>query len=156
MPGTRPATIGDLDSLLLLGKNLHAESIFQKIPIDANKLKSFMVAFVAGSSNICIVHENAAATIDGMLLGYVKPYFFSNELGAWDVALYVRPERRGTMIAFQLWRAYKRRATELRARTLWSGTSAGIAPDRTRRFFTGMGMVEVGALYRMSLEPTKK
>jgi hypothetical protein len=156
MPGIRPATIGDLDDLLLFAKDFHAESIFCEIPMDANKLKSFMATFLVGPSNICIVHENAVSTIDGALLGYVKSYFFSHELGAWDLALYVRPESRGTMIAFQLWRAYKKRATELRARTLWSGTSAGVAPDRTRKFFTGMGMVEVGALYRMSLEPTKK
>jgi hypothetical protein len=152
MGGIRRATIGDFDDLLLSLNRLHQESVFRNIPINGNKLKSFVTSFIADPRSICIVYESVACKIDGMLLGYVKPYFFSDELGAWDIALYVRPERRGSMIAFKLWREFKARSTELGARVLWSGTSAGIAPARTRKFFTGLGMAEVGSLYRLSLD----
>jgi hypothetical protein len=54
------------------------------------------------------------------------------------------------MVAFRLWREFKARAAKLRARVLWLG-STGTAPHRARRFYTGLGMVEVGALYRLAL-----
>jgi hypothetical protein len=59
---------------------------------------------------------------------------------------------RGSLIAFRLWREFKAWATDRRARVLWLGTSAGIAPNRTRKFYTGLGMLEVGSLYRLSLD----
>jgi len=153
MSGIRRATSNDLDHLLILLKDLHAESVYSNIPIDENRLKSFASACIIDPSYIWIVYENVGSQIDGFLLGYVRPYFFSNELGAWDVALYVRPARRGSMIAFRLWREFKARATALGARTMWLGTSAGIAPARTQKFYTGLGMVELGTLYRLSLNP---
>jgi GNAT superfamily N-acetyltransferase len=153
MRRVRRATINDTDDLFLLLKALHAESVFHSIPVDENRLKAFVTFCIHHPSHVCIVYENIAAKIDGILLGYVQPYFFSSELGAWDLALYVRPECRGSLIAFRLWREFKAWATDRRARVLWLGTSAGIAPNRTRKFYTGLGMLEVGSLYRLSLYP---
>jgi GNAT superfamily N-acetyltransferase len=152
MHGIRRATSKDTDELLALLRAMHAESIFRSIRIDPNRLKSFIAFCIDQPTHVCIVYENASGKIDGTMLGYVQPYFFSNELGAWDIALYVRPECRGSMIAFRLWREFKAWATTLRARVLWLGTSAGIAPARTRKFYTGLGMSEVGSLYRLSLD----
>jgi hypothetical protein len=150
MRGIRRATVSDLGELLALLKALHAESVFHDIAVEHDRLQQFVTGFISDPKNICIVYENAAAGLDGMLLGFVKPYYFSGELSAWDLAFYVRPGRRGSMVAFRLWREFKARATELRARVLWLG-STGIAPRSARRFYTGLGMVEVGALYRLAL-----
>jgi GNAT superfamily N-acetyltransferase len=151
MSGIRRATPNDLHRLLTLLKDLHAESVFRNIPIDENRLKSFASTCIANPSHIWVVYENAGAQIDGFLLGYVTQYYFSTELGAWDIALYVRPERRGSTIAFRLWRAFKARAAELGARTMWLGSSAGITPALTHKFYTGLGMAESGTLYRLSI-----
>jgi len=150
MRGIRQATVSDLGELLALLKALHAESVFSGIAVEHDRLQQFVTSFIADPKNICVVYESAAGGLDGILLGFVKPYYFSSELSAWDLAFYVRPARRGSMVAFRLWREFKARATELDARVLWLG-STGTAPHRARRFYTGLGMVEVGALYRLAL-----
>jgi hypothetical protein len=76
MRRVRRATINDSDDLFLLLKALHAESIFHSIPIDENRLKAFVTFCIDHPSHVCIFYENVAAKIDGILLGYIQPYFF--------------------------------------------------------------------------------
>jgi GNAT superfamily N-acetyltransferase len=154
MYGIRSATLVDLDNLVALMKALHGESIFGRFPAKDDKIRALAVSFITEPNNIFILFESAASRIDGFMLGYVRPYMFSNELGAWDLALYVRPERRGSTIAYRLWREFKSRAARLGANMLWLGTSAGIEPSRTRKFYTGLGMTEAGTLYYMRLNQT--
>ncbi len=154
MAAIRRATAKDLEAVIALLKQLHVESVFHDIPIDDARLRSFVTFCFSHPTQVCIVHESGdAAQIDGFMLGYVTPYFFSMELGAWDHAVYVHPARRGSMIAYRLWREFKKWAAEKKARVVWLGTAAGIAPARTRKFYTGLGMTEVGSLYRMVLAP---
>lgn len=151
----RRATPKDLDLVVALLKALHAESVFREIAIDGARLNSFVGFCLSHPSQVCILHEtDDASVVDGLMLGYVTPYFFSTELGAWDHAVYVRPERRGSIIAVRLWREFRKWATEAKARVMWLGTSAGIAPARTHKFYTGLGMTEVGTLYRLPLAST--
>ncbi len=151
----RAATSSDSEAILTLLTALHAESVFRSVPIEIPKLKSTVAAFLTQPRHTCIVCEASAGGIDGMIIGYISDYFFSTEAGAWDLALYVRPERRGTRIAYRLWKAFKSWAAANGAKTLWLGTSAGIAPARTRKFYVGLGMEEVGSLYRQSLKSSR-
>jgi GNAT superfamily N-acetyltransferase len=152
MATIRRATPKDLPHVIALLRALHAESVFRDIAIDDHRLRSFVEFCLSHPSQVCILHESRdGSAIDGLMLGYVTPYLFSTELGAWDHAIYVRPERRGSIIAYRLWREFRKWAAEAKARVMWLGTSAGIAPSRTRKFYTGLGMVEVGTLYRQAL-----
>jgi hypothetical protein len=87
MRGVRRATMNDTDDLFLLLKALHAESIFHSIPVDENRLKAFVAFCIHHPSHVCIVYENVAAKIDGMMLGYVQPYFFRASWGP-GISLY--------------------------------------------------------------------
>ncbi len=144
----------DQSQVVSLLRALHAESAFRDIAIDDARLNSFVQFCLSHPSQVCILHESRDGSgIDGLMLGYVTPYFFSTELGAWDHAVYVRPERRGSMIAYRLWREFRKWATEAKARVMWLGTSAHIAPARSHKFYTGLGMSETGTLYRLPLAP---
>ena len=100
---------------------------------------------------MCCFTESAMSQIDGVLLGYCESLWFSPQKGARDLAVYVRPERRGSLIAYRLWSQFKSWATAAGAQALWMGTGSGIAPQRSRKFYLGLGMREVGSLYRMKL-----
>ena len=66
----------------------------------------------------------------------------------------VREGSRGSLAAARLWAAFREWAVAAGATTLCFGTIAGIAPERTRRFYTGLGMHEVGSLYLQPLNST--
>jgi GNAT superfamily N-acetyltransferase len=156
MGTTRKATAKDLSVILLLLKELHGESILKNAKIDEGKLHSFIAQCVQDVNKVCLVYQSTNSIIEGLLLGYTAEYFFSTEKGAWDLVFYVRPERRGGLVAYRLWSEFKAWATASGASTLWLGTAAGIDPFRSRRFYLGLGMEEVGGIFRMNLGRSKE
>lgn len=151
MSGIRVAQPSDLQELLALLEAFHGESIFsQDTVLNRAKLTAFVQKTLIEPNRICIVHE-AVGRIDGLALAYIAEYFFSRDRAAWDFAVYVVPERRGSRVAFRLWKGLKSWAEREGAKTLWLGTSAGIQPERSRKFYRGLGMDEVGSIYRLRL-----
>ncbi len=151
MPVVRDASLGDIPTMLPLLHEFHRESSFVAIPIEPQKFDAFLRACIEKSSHACLLYEAQDGRIDGVMIGYVTPYYFSNEIGAWDMVFYVRPERRGSLVGYRLWKAFRHWAEAKGAKFLWLGSAANIAPERVRRFYTGLGMQEVGALYRLPL-----
>ncbi len=154
MSGVRKATEEDIPAILPMLRQLHLESVFRDVPLDETKLSKFLMQCLDRQNHACVLlHESAPLQIGGILIGYCEPYWFSPQMGARDLVLYVRPERRGSLIAYRLWSKFKLWATEVGAHVLWMGTASGIAPQLSRKFYLGLGMQEVGSLYRMKLTP---
>jgi len=156
MAGTRTATRNDVTTILPLLKELHRESILCSVPIDEKKLHSFVLRSVKGRDRTCLIYQSASSAIEGILIGYTSEYFFSKEKAARDLVFYVRPERRGSLVAYRLWAAFKAWARAEGASSIWLGSAAGINPSRTRKFYRGLGMDEVGGIFRLSFERMSK
>jgi N-acetylglutamate synthase-like GNAT family acetyltransferase len=149
--GVRPARADDIEQLLEMSRALHAEGSYRDIPIFEPKLRAFLTHAMTDAEHACLVYERRDGRLDGFMIGYVTAHFFSLEKSAWDLCLFVRPARRGSIVAHRLVAAFKAFAARADARTVYFGTVAGIDPARTRKFFTGVGMTEVGALYLQTL-----
>jgi GNAT superfamily N-acetyltransferase len=147
----RPATEMDVGQLVEMLRVMHADSSLRGIEFDEAKLRGFLRRVITASDHACLVYESASKRLDGVMIGYVTEHFFSRQKGASDILLFVRPERRGGIAAARLWTAFKDWARRAGATSLSFGTMAGGAPDRTRRFYTGLGMTEVGSIYRLEL-----
>jgi GNAT superfamily N-acetyltransferase len=147
MSVTRRATSNDVEAILPLLKAFHVESILKDVELDEAKLRAFLADCIQHPSRVCFVYESTA--IDGLIIGYSAEYFFSTKKGAWDLVFYVRPERRGRMIAYRLVSAFKAWAATSGAGQLWLGTAAGIDVSLTRKFYLGLGMEQVGDIFRL-------
>src|SRR5580698_1861072 len=100
MAGIRKAILDDAPVLFALLKQFHAESIYRTIPIDEDVAKNSLSQCLKHPDRICVfVYESGLPQIDGLLIGQIMQYPFSTEKGAWDLGIYVRPERRGSLIA---------------------------------------------------------
>ncbi len=154
MSGVRKASKDDIPAILPLLRQFHSESVFHDVPPDETTVSKFLLGCLDRQDRACVLlYEFAASQVDGLLIGYCEHYWFSPQKGAWDLAVYVRPERRGSLIAYRLWSQFQSWAIEVGAHLLWMGTASGIAPQRSRKFYLGLGMQEVGSLYRMKLAP---
>lgn len=149
--GVRPAREGDIDEMVAMARLFHAASSLRDVPIVEPKLRAVMRHAITAEDHACLVYQRADGSLSGMMIGYVIPHFFSTELMASDLMVFVRPGARGSLAAARLWAAFREWAVAAGARTLCFGTIAGIAPERTRRFYTGLGMHEVGSLYLQPL-----
>jgi ribosomal protein S18 acetylase RimI-like enzyme len=150
----RAAVAADMEQLVEMSRLLHAEGSYRDIPIYEPKLRAFLAHVMTDAGHACFVYEDRSGRLLGFMAGYIAAHFFSLEKGAYDLFVFVRPERRGSLIAYRLWSAFRAFAQRSNARTLCFATVAGIAPERTRKFYTGLGMTEVGSIYLETLSVT--
>ena len=150
MGAVRKATIKDLTVIVPLLRDLHGESVLRTAEINERKLRSFITHCLQTPTRVCLVYESTALTIEGLLIGYTADRFFSKERGAWDLVFYVRPEKRGTLVAYRRWSAFKSWATGSGASILWLGTAAGVDARLSRKFYLGLGMKEIGGIFRVN------
>jgi len=147
----RAATAADMEQLVEMSRLLHAEGSYRDIPIHEPKLRAFLTHAMTDPGHACFVYQDRSGRLLGFMAGYVAAHFFSLEKSAYDLFVFVRPERRGSLIAYRLWSAFRAFAQRSNARTLCFATVAGVAPERTRKFYTGLGMTEVGSIYLETL-----
>lgn len=150
--GVRKATEADVEAIVALLRIMLKESKYSAVSLHEEKLRAFLRFVCTDKNHACLVYQSGDAQIEGVVLGFVAEHWFSSEKGVWDLALFVRPERRGGIAAGRLWSAFTAWAKEAGATTFCLGTVAGIAPERTRRFYTGMGMSEVGSLFLLDFK----
>jgi GNAT superfamily N-acetyltransferase len=146
----RRATEADIDEMVEMFRIQHAASALRDAPLHEPKFRDLLRHAIGSREYACLVYEGPSGGLIGMMAGYVAPHFFSLETAASDLFLFVRPEVRGGIAAARLWSAFRAWAQEAGAGMLRLGTS-GEAPERTRRFYTGLGMTEIGSVYAQRL-----
>lgn len=143
----RMAAPADDEAIHSLLTAMHEETVYRAIELERPKLAAFLKFAREDERHAVFVYEATAGSIDGVYIGNIGNYFFSSELGAWDMIFYVRPERRGSFAAARLWRAFRDWAREKGAKSIWPGISTGIYREQSARFYRGMGLEEVGSVF---------
>lgn len=149
MANVRAATHLDLASIIALGKRMHAEApALKHAPFDEGKVQ-FALSHALTSG--CILVHETAEEIDGYFIGIVVERWFSRAKMACDLALYVRPDRRGGLIAWRLLDGYLFwcKTHGLPARDVQVSISTGAAVDATGRLFERLGFEPIGGNYQL-------
>jgi len=141
----RPATLADVVSIVALGRIMVTESWYRHHPYDAEKTAETIRRLIEGE--FAVVHE-VDGVIDGFLLGYTAELWFSRDLGAFDLGLYVREDRRGGSIAFRLVAAYLDWARVKGATEITISSSCGVEKDSITRLMLGTGFTHVGGVFK--------
>jgi GNAT superfamily N-acetyltransferase len=137
----------DAETIEAMMRAAHQESpIYRAMPIDDRRLSGYIASVIRSKDHAVFLYESAAG-IDGLYIGMLVQQFFTLEVTAMDILFYVRPERRGTRAAVQLWRAFRRWAEARGAKAIQVGTMTEIDPGRTAKFYRGMGLREIGGVF---------
>lgn len=141
----RVATANDIEALMCLGRQMHAEGAFNVHPMDEEKVRLAMLS--------CIESGFAAANhglegIDAMLLGHVAELWYSRARCAADVLFYVRPDRRGSIAAVRLVQEFVQWAQWAGAQEVQIASSSGVRVEELHRMMTGMSFAHVGGVYK--------
>lgn len=122
----REATPYDIPRLVALGGQMHAESpAFQGMRFDAGKLADTIGAAMGSPMGFVRVAEREGLVIGGMV-ALAMPHYFSPDIVACDLALFVAPEHRGGMAAARLLAAYRDWGRDLGAVKVQMGVMAGV------------------------------
>lgn len=140
----RRATAADIAALVELGLAMHAESAtHSRLNFNATKVAQLLVDMLARPlTALVLVSENEGA-IDGAALAHIFEHWFSDELVAQEMALYVVPTKRGSLRAARLVAGLDAWARAMGARILQAGCTTGVAVNRTIELYEHLGFSRV-------------
>lgn len=113
---------------------MHAESVFSKYAYDFSKVSQRIGILIELERGIAIVATEGEKIIGGFI-GAVEPHWFGDDLQAYDLALFILPEKREGLTAVRLIKEYIRQAKEQGASQISIANSTGFEPDRVKRLF---------------------
>jgi len=146
----RDATLDDLPALLQLGERMHGESPhFSRGTFSAARLEATLRHVLSDARNLL-----AMAIVDGQLagvaVGIVVPHWCSTDVVATDLAIYVYPEHRGSMLGAFLVKHFKRWGMAAKAsgtvNSVQAGVTTGIHTEQTARLYAALGARQFGVL----------
>jgi GNAT superfamily N-acetyltransferase len=140
----RPATEADLPRLIELGEAMHAESRFRDVAFNREKVERLLGNLMLGAG--CVMVAERDGEIIGGFAGGLTAYYFSDDLMATDLALFVSSDRRGGIAAVALVRSFIEWAHERGAREVLLGTNFG-NDSPANELYARIGLKQVGNLF---------
>ena len=135
----KASSMQDVEKMVALGAEMHAESRYAAKPYLFSKLEGYGSHYVRDpNAGVCILAEEDDAC-HGIMVGFASKTYFSDELCAKEMVLYVRPAKRKGTTAMRLVREFEHWAKEIGAAEIHVGVTADIDDDKAIRFYNAMG-----------------
>lgn len=150
MASVRRATEADLPQLVALGRLMHSEAPRMRLHAFDEAKVGRVLSFALGSG-VVFVYEGADGVIEGGFAGVLTERWYSPEREFRDLAMFVRPDRRGGLAAWRLLREVINwcRAQGLAPADVQLGISTGVHPEQTGRLYEALGFRRAGTIYEL-------
>ena len=151
MSTIRDMTAEDLPQVMRLAVAMLAESRFAaKYPIAEAKLQRMIQGLIDSADGAAWVADDGGEIVGGFL-GVAIEQWFSHAWVAQDLAMFVSPDKRGSMIGVRFVRLFQEWANTRGCQDAEIGVNTGVAHDRTGDMLKACGMEPVGTLYSRSV-----
>lgn len=139
----------DNEELILLGEQMHKESTYRDLDWNPDKLRVLGDTVLEHPTRYCcFVAKNSASDILGFLVGYINEHYFSDDLVAEDMLLFVPMSKRGGKAAIRLVRAYEQWAKDNGAKRICLGVTTEINTDQTVGLYKKLGYEPYGIVLK--------
>lgn len=143
----RRATPDDLPRLLELAALMHAESRFRVYRFVPEKVEALLAQAIEGAlPGVVFVAERDQVVVGGAI-GLCTEQWFSDQLVAQDLAIFMDPRHRGGMAAARLIAAFVEWAGAQGAVTTELGINTGVEVERTALLYGRLGLRLAAHLY---------
>jgi GNAT superfamily N-acetyltransferase len=144
----RAETIYDIDKMIELGAQMHADSRFASMPYDKVKLRSYgHLALGKPDDWGVFIAEDKTGEVQAMIAVYVSPFYFTDERKHTnDFFLYVAKGKRGGIAAARCVKAVEAWAAEVGVNEIQFGITAGIDDDAAERLYRALGYNMTGRI----------
>lgn len=140
MAEVRRATAADVDALVEMGRAMHAESPrYRDKTFSADKLRQLAAHLSAHPEQGAVLVAAGPDGAVGMFVGILGERWFGTDRYATDLAVYVKPEHRGTSAFLRLVRAAERWAAECGVEEIDLGVSTGTDTEHTVHAYQRLG-----------------
>jgi GNAT superfamily N-acetyltransferase len=141
-------TRSDAHRIMDLGKQLHEESKFHTQSFNVEKCWAILEATVLNPSQYFIAYDEE---FKGFIIMKMTEHYFSGNKWSADLALYVKPEYRGSHLSSELIKAAREwsKANGAEEMTIYHNT--GIKTEKAERFFNQQGLKTAGYIFTEEL-----
>ena len=146
----RQITKDDIPRLIEIGLMCHQESEYNVMSFSGNKCIALCERIIAEPQMLGTVTVKDSV-ITGVLVAAAIPAYFSDEITASDLLVYVLPEYRGSRAFYMLCLSYVGWARTKGARLIFLRNSTGIESEKVGKIYQRMGFEHVGGIYRMEV-----
>ena len=146
--GIRDATVHDLDRLIEIGLEMQSESSYRYLTYDPDRVRSFLSGLI-GTQYVRVYEKDGRVV--AVMVGVATPAWFSEDMMATDLALFVDKKHRGSMTAIRLIRDFLRWAKDRGVKQIRPGVSTGAVGSAGSRLYEAMGFEAVGTTYVLNV-----
>jgi len=146
--GIRDATAYDLDWLVEAGLEMQLESSFSYLTYDPDRVRSVLSGLI-GTQYVRVYEKDGR--IVAVMVGVATPAWFSQDMMATDLALFVEKKHRGSMAAIRLIRDFLRWAKDQGVKQIRPGVSTGAVGSAGSRLYEAIGFEAVGTTYVLNV-----
>jgi GNAT superfamily N-acetyltransferase len=147
----RVAALGDIDTLISIGRVMHNESAYKALRFNDDKVGELLAGLIAEPNGVVFIAERAGVILGGFA-GGISDFWFSNDSHAFDYGLFILPEHRGGSAAIRLLSAFESWAKDMGAKWCDIGITTGVHVEQTARMYEKLGYDKSGLLYRKALK----
>ena len=148
----RKAREQDLKDLFEMAKEWNEDDFHKTgFTFDDEVVQRGLCKLLFSESHLLIVGVDDTDRIAGCCVGYLTKAIWSGETHAVCIALYVRPERRGTTLAARMLNAFEQWADSHGCTHVCSGVFFGENKGRINSFFEKMGYKPLEALMQKEI-----
>ena len=131
-----------------LGYQMYKEGAFKELDWDFEKVHRLTKRYIEKPNTHFALCAYDDENLVGMIMGYLTPYYFGNDILATDHLWYVDPEYRGTRVGLKLLKDFRSWAIKSGAKEVCIGISTGTDVDRTGALLERLGFNHVGGTYK--------
>lgn len=141
----RQATEEDLEKIVMLGAEMHAESRFSVLAYDRDKVAGLLSHLLATDQFVQVIERDGVLV--GGFAGFVTEHWASKDLVSYDCGLFISPGYRGGGDAARLILRFKEWAVSRGAKMVTLSVNTGVHPERTARLMEAVGFDQIGFIY---------
>jgi len=141
------AKISDVNLLIDLCIEMHKEGYYANISLDDRKLQWYLIKNIKSDNSLVLILKNKADVV-GLLIAEVVEYFFSQELLAIDSLFFIRKDKRKSIGAMKLLKAYFKWAQSLNVTEITLSSTNGIEVEKLEKMYAKLGFNKVGFMYK--------
>lgn len=150
----REIKAADVDALLEIGREMHAESVYSLLKYDKEAVQLLMYELLQNDNSIGFMAIDGLGTL-AFFIGSIASPWFSSDIVAEDLLLYVPKKFRGSVAAYEaareVIRVFEQWARNRGAKMVTLGISTEINADKVARFYSKLDYPQVGTLHRKIL-----
>lgn len=127
---------------------MHQESSYKRMSYSLERVAESFVQFMESDNYLFLVVEKDSRLIGGFI-GFIHTQWFSDELIAGDLALFVEPGMRGGVCAAQMINRFCKwaNAQGVEKHNIQLGITTGVKVEETTRLYEKLGFMRSGTIF---------